>query len=282
MPNETPPRGNTPGIQNQTSSSPQPRSTDSTEQTIRIGAKPDRGAATAPRQTGRQAEGPAADEGDFAAAPLRSTPRPRLPWPSRDEAPSNPRNQQTPPPRDAHNTTRAAELGAPLQGRAADPGPISDSAPTQLYRPGRTSEANDRQDEAWPRVEAGTLTPHTPAASDVTDDPVVGWLVVVEGPGKGRSLELETGANSIGRNSTQKIALDFGDAEIHRERHAQLVFDPRSNRFFLQGSPDARNLTYLGNDLVLMPVELKGGETIIVGRTHLRFIPLCGPSFSWS
>jgi hypothetical protein len=282
MPNESPPRGSGPGNPNQTSSSPQPRSTDSTEQTIRIEAKPDRGAGTAPRQTGRQAEGPTADEGDFAAAPLRSGPRARLPWPSRDEAPSNPRSQQTPPPRDAYSIARAAEPGTPLQGRVTDPGPTSDSAPTQLYRPGRTSDASDRQDEARPRVEAGTPTPRAPATSNVTDDPVVGWLVVVEGPGKGRSLELGTGANSIGRNSTQKIALDFGDAEIHRERHAQLVFDPRSNRFFLQGSPDARNLTYLDNDLVLTPVELKGGETIIVGRTHLRFIPLCGPRFSWS
>lgn len=281
MPNEIPPRGNGPGNPNQTSSSPQPRSTDSTEQTIRIGAKPDRGAGTAPRQTGRQ-EGPAADEGDFATAPLRSGPRARLPWPSRDEALSNPRNQQTPPPRDAYNTARAAEPGAPLQGRATDPGPTSDSAPTQLYRPGRTSDAREVQDAVRPGVEVGTHMPSAPAASDMTDDPVVGWLVVVEGPGQGRSLELGMGTNSIGRNSTQKIALDFGDDEIHRERHAQIIFDPRSKRFYLQGSADARNLTYIGNDLVLTPTELKGGETIIVGRTQLRFIPLCGPHFSWS
>ena len=121
-----------------------------------------------------------------------------------------------------------------------------------------------------------------PAAQKAAYDPAVGWLVIVEGPGKGRSLELGMGANAIGRNATQKIALDFGDHEIHREKHALLIFDPRSKRFFLQGSADARNLTYIGDDLVLVPVELKGGETILVGRTHLRFIPLCGPDFSWS
>jgi hypothetical protein len=281
MSKETPPRG-TPGNPNQTSSSPPPRATDSTEQTIRIGAKPDRAAEMAPGQARRQAEGPGADRRGAAIPPSRSTPWPRLSWPSRDDAPSNPRREQTPTPRDANDPIRGNEFGAPRQGNAADPGHVADSAPTQLYRPARTSEARDPQDAVRPGVEVGTHMPSAPAASDMADDPVVGWLVVVEGPGQGRSLELGMGVNSIGRNNTQKIALDFGDDEIHRERHAQIIFDPRSNRFYLQGSADARNLTYIGNDLVLTPTELKGGETIIVGRTQLRFIPLCGPHFSWS
>src|SRR5262249_1395015 len=108
-----------------------------------------------------------------------------------------------------------------------------------------------------------------------------GWLVVVQGPGRGRSLEIGIGANSIGRERNQKLCIDFGDQQIHREKHAVLVYDPRSQRFFVQ-SGDVRNLTYLVDNLVLTPTELKGGEVIVVGQTHLRFVPFCGPNFSWS
>jgi FHA domain len=113
-------------------------------------------------------------------------------------------------------------------------------------------------------------------------DPVVGWLVVVEGPGKGRSIEIGIGSNSIGRDARQKIALNFGDETIHREKHAMLIFDPKSAHFFLQAGGDSRNLTYIGDSLVLSPVELKGGEIIVVGQTKLAFVAFCGPDFNWS
>jgi hypothetical protein len=95
-------------------------------------------------------------------------------------------------------------------------------------------------------------------AETESDDPVVGWLVVVQGPGRGRSLEIGAGANSIGRAPGQKLCLDFGDMRISRERHAVLVYDPRSRRFFLQNA-------YIGNEPVLAPVELAGSETITLG-----------------
>ena len=47
--------------------------------------------------------------------------------------------------------------------------------------------------------------------SSVKDDPVVGWLVVVDGyPGKGNYVHLGFGMNGIGRNETNRIQLDFG------------------------------------------------------------------------
>jgi FHA domain len=113
-------------------------------------------------------------------------------------------------------------------------------------------------------------------------DPVVGWLVVIEGPGKGRSLEIGIGSNSIGRDARQKIALNFGDEAIHRQKHAMIVFDPKSGHFFLQAGNDSRNLTYIGEKLVLAPIQLHGGEVIVIGQTKLVFVAFCGPDFSWS
>ncbi len=112
-------------------------------------------------------------------------------------------------------------------------------------------------------------------------DPVVGWLVVIAGPGRGRSVEIGAGANSIGRAPGQKLCLDFGDPQISRERHAVVIYDPRSQRFFLNNG-EVRNLTYVDNEVVLAPVELGGGETIMVGNTQLRFVRFCDDNFSWS
>ena len=114
------------------------------------------------------------------------------------------------------------------------------------------------------------------------NDPVVGWLVVIEGPGKGRSLEIGIGANSIGRDARQKIPLNFGDETVHRTKHATIVFDPKSRQFFLQAGSDSRNLTYIEDALVLAPVQLHGGEVLVIGQTRLVFVAFCGPDFSWS
>lgn len=111
--------------------------------------------------------------------------------------------------------------------------------------------------------------------------PVVGWLVVVAGPGVGRSVEITSGVNSIGRGTGEQLRLNFGDSEIHRERHAVVIYDPKSRRFFIKAG-DVRNLTYVDEQLLLEPTELKGGEAIIIGQTRLSFVPFCGPAFGWT
>ena len=255
MPDKIPPDRQEAGNKNQPTSRPQ--TIDPSEPTIRIAPRPERGSRMPSPQDGRQASSQPDDHGETELAPSKSMPWPRLSWPSRDAGASHAKAPEVHPQRGTDK---------PAFGDGLD---IHQDAPTQLYRPGYASEAD----------KSGASSSVTPRAMD---DPVVGWVVLVEGPGKGKSLELGVGANSIGRSSTQKVALNFGDHEIHRERHAQIVFDPRSNRFFLQGSQDARNLTYLSDALVLVPTELKGGETIVIGQTHLRFVPFCGPHFSWS
>jgi hypothetical protein len=115
---------------------------------------------------------------------------------------------------------------------------------------------------------------------DGMDDPVVGWLVVVDGPGKGISVTLGYGMNSIGRSSSDRIALDFGDQQISRTSHAVVTYDPRGRKYFVQHG-GGKNLTYMGDQPVLTPIELKGGEEILLGETKLRFVPFCGKDFDW-
>ena len=115
---------------------------------------------------------------------------------------------------------------------------------------------------------------------DSMSNPPAGWLVVVRGPGKGSTLMIGYGMNSIGRNLDQRIPLNFGDERISRENHAQVTYDEKSRKFFVQhgGGP---TLTYVGENALLMPRELVRGETVTLGGTSLKFIPLCTEDFDW-
>ncbi|MEI8109039.1 MAG: FHA domain-containing protein [Verrucomicrobiota bacterium] len=118
-------------------------------------------------------------------------------------------------------------------------------------------------------------------ANDLPDGPVVGWVVVVAGPGRGRSVPLGYGMNQIGREAGNRVVLPFGDPQISRVKHATLTYDPRGKKFFIQHG-ESSNLTYVGDMPVLSPMELKSGELIRLGDTTvLKFIPLCGDGFNW-
>ena len=117
--------------------------------------------------------------------------------------------------------------------------------------------------------------------NDLPDGPVVGWVVVVAGPGRGRSVPLGYGMNQIGREAGNRVVLPFGDPQISRVKHATLTYDPRGKKFFIQHG-ESSNLTYVGDMPVLSPMELKSGELIRLGDTTvLKFIPLCGDGFNW-
>ena len=112
------------------------------------------------------------------------------------------------------------------------------------------------------------------------EDPPVGWLVVVDGPGKGRAVQIGHGMNGIGRGNDQRIRLDFGDSTISRHRHSVVTYDPKSHTFYLSHG-EGDNLTYLGESPVLQPVTLSAYDRITVGATSLLFLPLCGAEFEW-
>ncbi len=118
-----------------------------------------------------------------------------------------------------------------------------------------------------------------PKSEDITD-PVVGWIVIAKGYGRGRSLSLGYGMNGIGRGKTERICLDFGDETISKSTHAVVTYDPRGRKFYLQHG-GGKNLTYLNDEPVLVPTQLLGNEEILLGETILRFVPLCGETFDW-
>ena len=117
-------------------------------------------------------------------------------------------------------------------------------------------------------------------ASAAPAELVVGWLVITDGPGRGRSLELGYGMNIIGRNPGNRVVLDFGDDQISGDDHFRVAFDGTHRRFHLVPGKGT-NLVYLGDAPLLSPIALTAHAQITVGQTGLRFVPLCSDTWDW-
>lgn len=110
-------------------------------------------------------------------------------------------------------------------------------------------------------------------------DPVVGWLVCVEGASKGKSYELYARINSIGRGSENDVCIK-GDATISRDRHVRLAYDPRHNNYQLIPGESTNNI-YLNDQPVYVPAKLEAYDLVELGQSKFLFIPLCGERFRW-
>ena len=142
---------------------------------------------------------------------------------------------------------------------------------TRIYRPGKTERG-----EPAAAPDAGTQA----VQASAMDDPPVGWLVVIRGPGQGRFVAIGNGSNSVGRDEDDRIRIDFGDETISRRGHSTITYDPRGKKFYLQHGA-GKNLTYLEGNPVLAPTELAGFSRIAIGNTELLFVPLCCEQFDW-
>ncbi len=110
-------------------------------------------------------------------------------------------------------------------------------------------------------------------------DPVVGWLVCVQGPEKGRDYRVRSERNGIGRGADMAVCIG-GDEAISRENHAYISFNPRKGSFRIAPG-DGRGMTYLNGEEVDVPMPLLAYDRIELGQTHLLFVPLCGEHFNW-
>lgn len=110
--------------------------------------------------------------------------------------------------------------------------------------------------------------------------PLVGWLVVRTGPGRGQGRPIYYGQNSIGRGEDQRVPLDFGDQRISRDAHAFVLYDEEQRKFFIRDNGKSTIVRHNG-DPVMMPKEIADRDLIQIGETTLMFVALCGSGFDW-
>ena len=111
-------------------------------------------------------------------------------------------------------------------------------------------------------------------------DPVVGWLVCIAGPDRGRDYRIHTERNRIGRAPTMDIAIT-GDQGISRDHPAAVVsYNPKRHTFLLIPG-NSRGIVYLNDEELVAATELHPYDRIELGTTQLLFVPFCGERFTW-
>ena len=110
-------------------------------------------------------------------------------------------------------------------------------------------------------------------------EPVVGWLVCIEGPMRGVDFRLHDGYNFIGREEGDVHI--HGDNAISRQKHAVVAFYSKRNSFHV-GPADGRNIIELNDEPVFNHVQMENYDVITVGNTKLMLVGMCGDRFNWT
>ena len=110
-------------------------------------------------------------------------------------------------------------------------------------------------------------------------DPVVGWIVCIEGPDRGRDYRIRSEKNVIGRADSMDICIS-GDETISRSDHAYVVYDPKKNIFRIQAGL-SRGLIYLNGEEVISSENLNAYDRIEMGESTFMLVPFCGENFQW-
>ena len=110
-------------------------------------------------------------------------------------------------------------------------------------------------------------------------EPVVGWLVCVEGPEVGKDYRLFGRINSIGRAEGNDVVL-AQEHTVSQKNHVRLAYDAKHNNFQLIPG-EGTNVTYLNDEPLYVPQELNAYDVLEMGATKLIFVPLCSERFRW-
>jgi hypothetical protein len=98
---------------------------------------------------------------------------------------------------------------------------------------------------------------------------VVAKLVIVEGPGVGKSWDVRHSALYIGRDESNQIQLNFGDDTIHRKAHGAIEFRGSRNEFCVHNIQRRSRVAVNGTD-VQETRTVSFGDLISFGLTTFR------------
>ncbi len=124
--------------------------------------------------------------------------------------------------------------------------------------------------------------PQRPTRTDFHQEPVVGWLVVIGGPGLGAFRPLFTGNNTIGRAPNQRVPIDFGDDSISAQEQAFIRYDATDREFLFVPNLAKTNVVSVNEVKPTAAVKLAPMDVITMGQTQVVFVPFCGEDFDWS
>lgn len=166
-----------------------------------------------------------------------------------------------------------AERPIPLTQTAAPSAPLPQTRPAAVESFPATVPVSDAP---LPPTE-----PLRPPEGDGTAGiaPVLGWLVCLNGPRRGRDFRVNVERCFIGRTQSNDISLSW-DNSLQRDSHVVIYYNKEKNTFWLDVSQSKENICING-DLVFAQVPLGDRDVITVGETQLMFCAFCRDALSW-
>ncbi len=141
------------------------------------------------------------------------------------------------------------------------------------------------ENEEAGQIQTGSYEPstrqHVQSSAADENQATFGWLVIVEGPGRGRSFPLNKDVTCIGRGTDQDVCLDFGDEYISRTAHVTIHFD-RERDLVAVRFEDKRNPVHLNGKVLSGTRLLQHKSRLIIGQTILRFVQIEDHEAFWS
>ena len=156
--------------------------------------------------------------------------------------------------------------------------PVMNNVPNMPQAPVMNNVSNMPQTPMMNNVlSAGHQTAEIPGM------PVTGWLVCICGEAKGKSYNIVSGLNYVGRRKDMDICIE-GDISISRYRHAVVEYSKERKEFLLRLG-ESKEKIYITRDrqkrILEGTIKLEAYDVITLGRTELMFVPFCGDRFTW-
>lgn len=117
-----------------------------------------------------------------------------------------------------------------------------------------------------------------------TDMPVIGWMVCIDGPDKGKDFALVISPDGNGIGASEKMAVMVrDDKNVLEENHAIIRFDENCQKCYIAPGYGKR-IIRLNNTIVFAPMYLKPYDRILIGKSEFVFMPYGGvidPNNTW-
>lgn len=110
-------------------------------------------------------------------------------------------------------------------------------------------------------------------------NPVLGWLVCVQGKKAGKDFRLTQEINYIGRATSNDVCLDF-DETLSRDTTITITYVKQS-RVFRLNAEQSRNPVTVNGSPVVTELYLRDRDVISIGSTQLTLVCFCDASFTW-
>ena len=157
---------------------------------------------------------------------------------------------------------------------APAPAPASAPAPTPVSAAPAPAPAASAPTPA----PATAPEPEKKNAEKTAFEPVVGWLICLNGENRGEDYSIRAKSNRIGTDANADIKIATNASST--ANCATVAYYMKQNAFYMIPGDMGENLKING-DIVEIPTILQSGDKIYFGEAEFKFIALCNEEFRW-